>query len=133
MPLIHSVEVRYLPRTDVRIVLDGPTLALCDTCSFEVGPDDDSGAGLNVRIERGLVVDAHVWDPYRRRRHQLGAGAVLVSGRELTCAIPATLVSRIRGRRCLTARLLVNGMLVQSRFPVLVDEPASTPRVVHAS
>lgn len=132
---MESVDVLYGSVAKVCIVLDAESIENCDSCCFEVGSDDESGAGLCVRVERGLVVDAHVWDPHRRRRHQLGAHSVDLAGDHVTCTLPAILVSRIHVPRSLSARLLVNGMLVQSRFPVAVrssspmsSQPFSTTR-----
>lgn len=119
MPRLIAVELRYDGPLDLRFTTSRAVFDACDTATLLVTDVGPRHAELTVRIERGRVTEAALWDPDRRRL-RLPAGSVTVDGTTIVCTIPVDLVPTGRPLARISAALIVNGALVQSQFPVTV-------------
>ena len=122
MPRLTTVDLHYGTHSvDVRFSATSPLLHACDTAVLQITDPGHKGSEFGIRIERGHVVDAYIWDAARRLRQRLPLDAVTIDGRHVSCSVPRMVLPVVHGYPRLQAALVVNGAPVQSRFPVKVE------------
>jgi hypothetical protein len=120
MPRLLSVDLRYGSDVTIRFTTSRAVFDACDTAVLQLVDPGPRHCELTVRIERGGVAEAALWNPDRLRRESLPIENVTVRGTTVECCVPLALLPIPRTTPDVAAALIVNGALVQSGFPVSV-------------
>jgi len=107
-PLATTVEVSFSTSRALLTAVDTAVLLIVDR----------SGSEFGIRLERGHVTDAYLWDAGRVLRQGLPVRDVSISDGLIRCPIPVQVLPTLTTAAGLTAALIVNGALVQSGFAV---------------
>ncbi|MDH6182124.1 hypothetical protein M2152_002306 [Microbacteriaceae bacterium SG_E_30_P1] len=119
MPRLTAVRVTYDARVaEVHFSTTRALMTAADTAVLIVS--DPSGSEFGIRLERGAVADAHLWDARRLLRQGLPVSAVTIAEGVVSCPIPVEVLPHLGWPVRLSAALIVNGALVQSGFAVEV-------------
>lgn len=120
MPRLLSVDLRYGSDVTIRFTTSRAVFDACDTAVLQLADPGPRHCELTVRIERGRVAEAALWNPDRLRRESLPLETVTVRGTTVECCVPLALLPIPRTTPLVAAALIVNGALVQSGFAVSV-------------
>jgi hypothetical protein len=135
MPRLTDVRLSLGLELEVTFGTSKPILEACDTAVLLI--HETGGSEFTIRIERGRVEDASLWDAGRTVRQSLPTDSVSVTASGVTCSIPRAILPWTPSVPGLSAALVVNGAPVQSGVAVTlrsafvdtVDLPAEETRL----
>ncbi len=135
MPRLTDVTLSLGLELEVTFGTTKPIPEACDTAVLLI--HETGGSEFAIRIERGRVEDAALWDAGRTVRQSLPTDSVVISADSVSCSIPRAILPWTPSVPGLSASLVVNGAPVQSGVPVTlrsafvdsVDLPADDDRV----